>query len=142
MTDTLELLKECDAGLIMATDSLEQVMEYASAGNFSNMLHKYYDEHQKIKADVDKKLEEHNSEGKKPNPMGRTASKGMTEMKLMINDSDQKIADLMMDGCNMGIKSVSRYMNQYPNSQEDVKEIANNIVVLEQNFLNELRQYL
>ena len=60
----------------------------------------------------------------------------------MMNDSDEKIADIMMDGCNMGIKSVSKYMNQYAGASKEVMGIANDIVTLEQHFMNELRQYL
>ena len=142
MNDTISLLKECDAGLIMATDSLTQAINYAKAHNFSNMLRKYYDEHQKIKIDVKTKLMENNEKEDKPSVVGRTAAKGMTSMKLMLNDTDEKIASLMIDGCNMGIKNVSRYMNQYGESEEEALRLANSIVVLEQNFANELRQYL
>ncbi len=142
MDDTVSLLKECDAGLIMARDSLTQALNYAKAHNFSNMLKKYYDEHTKLETDVKNKLLENNEGEKKPNVIGRTAAKGMTNMKLMLNGRDEKIADIMMDGCNMGIKNVSKYMNQYGGSKEDALRLANSIVVLEQNFANELRQYL
>jgi hypothetical protein len=36
-----------------------------------------------------------------------------TNMKLSMEDSDATIADLMTDGCNMGVKSLNRYLNQY-----------------------------
>lgn len=143
MKDSVELLKECDAGLEMAISSLEQVKPEAKAENFTNMLDKYYNNHIKIQKDIDKKLVEYNSDGKKANPIAETMSSMKTNFKLMTtNHTDQEIADLMMDGCNMGIKSVSKYMNQYANANEDIVQLANDIIVLEQNFANELRQYL
>lgn len=142
MTDTIELLKECDAGLEMAISSLEQVKPEAQADNFTNMLDKYYNNHIKIQKDIDKKLVEYNSDGKKANPMAEAMSSMKTSFKLATNHSDSEIADLMFDGCNMGIKSVSKYMNQYSNAKEDIVQLANDIIVLEQNFSNELRQYL
>ena len=143
MKDSVELLKECDAGLEMAISSLEQVKPEAKAENFTNMLDKYYNNHIKIQKDIDKKLVEYNSDGKKANPIAETMSSMKTNFKLITtNHTDQEIADLMMDGCNMGIKSVSKYMNQYANANEDIVQLANDIIVLEQNFANELRQYL
>ena len=143
MNDTINLLKECDAGLEMAISSLEQVREEAKADNFTNMLDKYYNNHIKIQKDVDKKLVEYNSDGKKANPLAEMMSSMKTSFKLTTtNHTDEEIADLMIDGCNMGIKSVSKYMNQYTNANQDIMQLANDIIVLEQNFMNELRQYL
>lgn len=142
MTDSVELLKECDAGLDMAISSLEQVKPEAKADNFTNMLDKYYNNHKKIQKDIDEKLVEYNSDGKKANAFAETMSNMKTGFKLMTNHTDQEIADLMIDGCNMGIKSVSKYMNQYANANQDIMQLANDIIVLEQNFMNELRQYL
>lgn len=142
MRDTIELLKECDAGLEMAISSLDQVMPEAKAENFKNMLEKYHNNHIKIQKDIDQKLEEYHSDGKKANPMAEAMSSMKTSFKLATNHTDSEIADLMFDGCNMGIKSVSKYMNQYESANKDIMQLANDIVVLEQNFLNELRQYL
>lgn len=143
MNDTISLLKECDAGLEMAISSIEQVKEEAKADNFTNMLDKYYNNHVKIQKDVDKKLVEYNSDGKKANPFAEMMSSMKTSFKLTTtNHTDEEIADLMIDGCNMGIKSVSKYMNQYTNANQDIMQLANDIIVLEQNFMNELRQYL
>lgn len=143
MNDTINLLKECDAGLEMAISSLEQVKDEAKADNFTNMLDKYYNNHIKIQKDVDKKLVEYNSDGKKANPFAEVMSTMKTSFKLTTtNHTDEQIADLMIDGCNMGIKSVSKYMNQYTNANQEIMQLANDIIVLEQNFTNELRQYL
>lgn len=142
MKDSVELLKECDAGLEMAISSLEQVKPEANADNFANMLDKYYNNHIKIQKDIDKKLVEYDANGKKANPIAEAMSSMKTSFKLATNHTDEEIADLMIDGCNMGIKSVSKYMNQYSNANEDIMQLANDIIVLEQNFSNELRQYL
>lgn len=143
MKDTVELLKECDAGLEMAISSLRQVKPEAKADNFKNMLDKYYNNHIKIQKDIDQKLVEYNSDGKKANPLAEAMSSMKTSFKLTTAEhTDQEIADLMIDGCNMGIKSVSKYMNQYANANQEIMQLANDIVVLEQNFSNELRQYL
>lgn len=142
MTDDIELLKECDSGVNMGIQSISEVIDNAYGEDFRNMLHKYEGEHTKILKEIHQKLDAAGASFKDPHPIAKANAKFMTDMKLMINDSDEKIADIMMDGCNMGIKSVSRYMNEYAGASKEVMNIANNVVVLEQNFMNDLRQYL
>ncbi len=142
MRDDIELLKECDSGVKMGIDGISRVIDNAYGKDFKNMLEKYDGEHTKILAIIHEKLNEAGECIKEPHPVATAMSKMTTDMKLAMNDTDEKIADIMMDGCNMGIKSVSRYMNQYAGASKEVMQIANDVVVLEQNFMNDLRQYL
>ena len=142
MRDDIELLKECDSGVKMGIQGIAEVRDNASGQDFKNLLEQYEEEHVKILGVIHEKLDEIGVSGKTANPVARAMSNMSTDMKLMMNNSDEKIADIMMDGCNMGIKSVSRYMNQYAGASKEIMGIANDIVVLEQHFMNELRQYL
>ena len=108
MNDTIKLLKQCDSGLVMAISSLKHVKPEAKADNFTNMLDKYYKNHIKIKEDIDKMLSEYNASEKDANPLAEAMSNMKTDFKLTLNHTDNEIADLMIDGCNMGIKSVSK----------------------------------
>ena len=85
MNDSVELLKECDAGLEMAISSLEQVKPEANADNFLNMLDKYHKNHIKIQKDIDKKLVEYNENGKKANPFAGAMASMKTSFKLTAN---------------------------------------------------------
>lgn len=142
MRDDIELLKECDSGVKMGIQGIASVRDDAYGQDFKNLLAKYEEEHVKILGVIHEKLDARGVDGKTANPVARAMSNMSTDMKLMMNNSDEKIADIMMDGCNMGIKSVSRYMNQYAGASKEVMGIANDIVALEQHFMNELRQYL
>ena len=142
MDDNVELLKECDAGVKMGIDGISQVIANVDGENLKNLLENYEKQHKKLEGIISTKLQETGEDGKEPNAFGKAGSWFNINMKMFINDSDEKIADVMIDGCNMGIKSVSRYMNEYAGAQKDVMDIANDVVVLEQHFMNELRQYL
>ena len=73
-------------------------------------------------------------------------AKGMswvkTNMKLAMNESDNTIADLMTDGCNMGVKSLGRYLNQYKAADEVSKDITKRLINLEEKLAIDIRQYL
>ena len=65
-----------------------------------------------------------------------------TNMKLSINESDETIANLMTDGCNMGAKSLHRYLNEYEAADEQSKDIAKQLAGMEEKLAEELRPYL
>ena len=65
-----------------------------------------------------------------------------TNVKLVINESDETIADLITDGCNMGVKSLNKYLNQYENADDESKDIAADIIKLEEGLGFDMRKYL
>lgn len=87
-------------------------------------------------------MNQYHDEGKEPSPMARGMSWIKTNVKLVMNESDGTIADLMTDGCNMGIKSLSKYLNQYKAADEKSKDITKKLIKLEGKFAEEMRAYL
>ena len=65
-----------------------------------------------------------------------------TNMRLAMNTSDETIAELMTDGCNMGVKSLSRYLNQYKAADDRAKAITKKLINLETDLCSDLRVYL
>ena len=63
-------------------------------------------------------------------------------MKLAADCSDKTVADLMTDGCNMGVKSLSRYLNQYEAADEQSKGIAKRLIGIEEKLVTDVRAYL
>lgn len=79
---------------------------------------------------------------KEPNVMAQGMSWIKTNMKLAMNSSDETIAELMTDGCNMGVKSLSRYLNQYKAADDRAKAITKKLINLETDLCSDLRVYL
>mgnify|MGYP000761652720 FL=1 len=79
---------------------------------------------------------------KEPNVMAQGMSWIKTNMKLAMNTSDETIAELMTDGCNMGVKSLSRYLNQYKAADDRAKAITKKLISLETDLCSDLRVYL
>ena len=65
-----------------------------------------------------------------------------TNMKMGMDNSDQTIADLMTDGCNMGVKSLNKYLNQYKAADEKTKDIAKHLINLEEKLAVDIRSFL
>lgn len=140
--DTVKLLRECNAGCKSATNSMEQVLRYLDNEDLENLIDEYNDKHIKLGDECHQMLNELDEEEKDPDKMAKTFSWISTEVKLMMNDNSQKIAELMIDGCNLGIKSLSKYINQYKNASNESVDLAKRLIKIEQEFMNELLKYL
>ena len=140
--DTIRLLRECDAGIKMGVASIDEVLDYVENGQLRKTLVECRDEHMKLKHKIQELLQEYHDEGKEPNPMAKSMSWIKTNMKLVIEESDETVADLMTDGCNMGVKSLSRYLNQYKAADEKSKSIAKHLIKIEERLTEDVRPFL
>ena len=116
--DTIKLLRECDAGVKMGITSIEDVLEHVKGKALHSKLNTCKTEHEKLQGEIQEQLGKFKDEGKNPNPIAKGMSWMKTSMKLSMEESDSTIADLMTDGCNMGVKSLNRYLNQYKAAED------------------------
>ena len=140
--DTIKLLRECDAGIKMGISSIDDVADHVQSDDFRRKLSQCKSSHEALKTDIQSQLGRFHDEGKEPNPIAKGMSWMKTNMKLGMDDSDATIADLMTDGCNMGVKSLSRYLNQYNAADEHTKDIAKKLIHLEAQLAQDIRCYL
>lgn len=140
--DTIELLKECDAGVKMGISSLEEVMDKAENEDFCKLLSKCSDEHKELEKQIENELKKFDNEGKNPNPLAKGMSWIKTNVMLGMDKSDKVIADLLTDGCNMGVKSLNSYLNEYEAAEEYAKDIAKKLINLEERLTVDMRDYL
>jgi len=140
--DTIKLLRECDAGVKMGVSSINDVLGYVNDGNFKKRLTDCRDEHQALEREITSRLNRFDVDGKNPNPVAKGMSWMKTNVKLMVNESDSTIADLMTDGCNMGVKSLNKYLNQYKAADEYTKDVTKRLINLEEKLAVDIRSYL
>ena len=140
--DTIKLLRECDAGVKMGVESINEVIDYVHSDKLRKRLNKCRDEHDKLDREIQEQLDKFHDEGKDPNPIAKGMSWMKTNMKLVINESDNTIADLMTDGCNMGVKSLNKYLNEYKAADEVSKDITKRLINLEEELAVDIREFL
>ena len=140
--DTVKLLKECNAGIKMGVSSIEDILDNVQNDTMKSILKDSLDEHKRLGDETHKLLTEYNDEGKEPNIMAKSMSWLKTNMMLSVNECDETVADLMTDGCDMGVKSLSKYLNKYKASDEKAKDIAKKLISMESQLSIDLRPYL
>lgn len=140
--DTIRLLRECDAGIQMGVSAIDDVLERVQAPDMYRRLSACKRAHESLKTEINVMLADCHDDGKAPNPLAQGMSWLKTNAAMAMNGSDQTIASLMTDGCNMGVKSLGRYLNQYEAASEDSKNITKRLIGLEQKLSDDLREYL
>lgn len=140
--DTIKLLRECDAGIKMGVESIDKVLDYVYDDTLRQCLTSCKEEHDKLQDEIQALLSRYQDDGKEPNPMAKSMSWIKTNMKLVMDESDATIADLMTDGCNMGVKSLNKYLNQYKAADEQTKDITKRLINLEEKLAVDIRGFL
>lgn len=140
--DTLHLLRECSAGIRTAVASIDGVMPYVKEETMMQILKNSKHSHEGLGESIDIELMKLGSEGKEPNIM----SKGMSAIKinaeLAFKPTEAQAASLITDGCGMGIKSINKYLNQYPAASDGAKQMAQQLNALEEELVSSMKPYL
>lgn len=139
---TKTLLEECNSGCKMAIGSMNQVEEFIEDDRLRQVIRKYKQKHEKIESETTKLLEREGKNEKEPSAMATAFSWVTTEMKLKLKDDNHQIAKIMMDGCNMGIQTISKAVNQCTDTEEEARSAAMHLVSMEEEFVKELKPFL
>ena len=142
MNDTVELLKECNSGVKMGVSSIDEVIDKVRDPEFRKALNECKEKHQQIGSRTHELLNRFDESGKEPNVMAKGMSWLKTNIMISMNETDETIADIITDGCNMGVKSLNRYLNKYKAADEEAKKLAKELVELEANFASDISKYL
>lgn len=140
--DTVKLLRECDAGIKMGVGAICDVIDHVKNERFRKLLTECKKNHEVLREELDGMLAEKNDDGKEPNPMAKSMSWLKTNMKMAANPTDETVADLITDGCNMGVKSLHRYLNLYRTADDASRDIAKRLINTEERLAVDIRSYL
>jgi hypothetical protein len=140
--DTVRLLRECDAGVQMGVASIAGVLDKVRAKELRQRLADCKTAHEQLQQELEQLLHRFQDDGKAPNPMAKAMAQAKIRLMLAMRPSDAVIADLMTDGCNMGVKTLHRYLNQYRAASREARDIAKRLVNLEETLAVDIRRFL
>ena len=140
--DTIKLLRECDAGIKMGIEAINEVVNYVKDCKLKKILTDSREKHDGFQEEATELLHEYHDEDKEPSMMAKGMSWMKTNMKMTMDSSDNTVADLITDGCDMGIKSLNKYLNQYKTANEKAKKLTGNLLNEEEKLREEMKKYL
>ncbi len=142
MTDTINLLRECDSGIKTGIDTIDEVLSHIKNDKFVEKLSNYKNDYNKLLEEIESCLGDYGYEGKEPDTLAKGMATLKTNVKLALNDSDSAIADIITNGCDMGVKTLNKYLNEYDGAGDEAKEYAEKLIRLMDRQNVDMREYL
>ncbi len=142
MNDTIELLKECNAGVKMGVSAIDEVIDKVGDRVLYEILAHSKEAHQTLGSKTHEELERIGEVDKEPNPIAKGMSRIKTNAMMGMDNSDNCVAALITDGCNMGVKSLNKYINKYESADSRAKEIAYDLIKIETDLANDISKFL
>ena len=140
--DSIQLLKEIDSGCLMAINSFHQLEEYEMPKELYNILLKYEEKHDVLQKEASRLLHQNQESDKQPGMMASAMSWLTTEMKMMMRSDSIQISKLIMNGCNMGIQTISENIGKYGTASEETVKLAKKLVKIEEELIAELAEFV
>lgn len=141
-TDSIELLKECNAGSKMAVNALDDLLPYAKSTRQAKKMEENRRRHEELGNQLHSQLAQAGQQEKDPPAMAKLMSKATIGVKMMVEPTEHEIASILTDGCNMGVKSVSGYLNQYPHADTAARRAAEDLIDIEEQLASSMKEFL
>ena len=140
--DTEKLLRECNAGIKMGISSIDEVLPSVHDGRLKGILENSRREHADLGDETHELLLKYDCDTKEPHPVAKGMSWIKTSVKLMVDPSDKTVAGLMTDGCNMGVKSLNGYLNEYSLADSKAQKLTGRLIDIEERMADSMAEFL
>ena len=139
----LNILDEINKGATMGMNAIHFVSDKANNNEFKHILNVEYNKYEKISERVHDLYNNYSTkEPHETNAMNKMMTWYGIQMKTMTDDTTSKLAELLMQGTNMGIIEGRRLINANQNAESNVKNILNDFVVMQEDSIETLKKYL
>ena len=140
--EDINALDEIHKGACMGMDALSYILEKIKDDKFKEELQKEYKDYKKIAERIEEIYPKYNEgEPHKTGVMTKAMTWSETQMKAMSDDSDSHMAELLLNGVNMGIIEGRRILNK-KNLNDEVSKIVSEYVTMQEESTENLKHYL
>lgn len=138
-----DILDELNKGCAMGMDAIRNILDKVEDNKFKKVLEKEFDKYKDIHHRIEKEYEKYSrEEPTETSAMNKAMTAMMTEMKLMTDHSDSKIAELLMQGTNMGIIEGKKLLNHKEHIESEVEDILKDFINMQEESVETYKKYL
>ena len=140
--DTIRLLRECSAGVKMGVSTIDEMLPYIKNPKFKDVLYSCKTTHEKLYFEINEYLHKYDVDKKDPPIIASSMAKMKAKIEVAMHNSDKTIASIITDGCNMGVKSLTKYLNEYETANENIKSLVKRLINSEEKLIESIKDYL
>ena len=136
------ILNEINKGIKMGMDSISSIAEKVTDDQLKDDLQYEYNQYNAILNDVNAELGKYEEFPKELNPAQKMMGWFDIQMSTLTDNSDSKIAEILIKGTNMGIIEGVKLLNNNPETTPEIKNILTNFIQFQENNVERLKKYL
>jgi len=140
--DTVNLLRKLSSGAKMGEEAIKDTLKSAQSPQLRQCLEASREEHAKISQTAAGLLNAYGLKAQSPSPMAAGMSKLKTAMMMAARPEDATVASLIVDGCNMGIKNLSKDLNRLQGASAPAAAAARQLISNEIKLTEQMRKFL
>lgn len=140
--DTIALLGDCTAGIDLAVSTIDGILPDVKDLTLRKKLREGKAAHQQLRRQTVSLLHQYGARERLPNPMAKGMAWLKTNTRMALRGDDTTAAYLVADGCDMGIKTLSRSRNRCCTASSSAVELAQELIRCEEALSAGLRPYL
>ena len=143
MKENINVLDELNKGACMGMDAIHFILDKLEDQKFKESLEFQYNKYKDISRRINEIYSKYNSEDKphETNAMNKAMTWYGIEMKTLTDHSDSKIAELLLQGTNMGIIEGRRLLN-HKSSDENINRLVREYVDMQEQAVEKLKKFL
>ncbi len=142
MKEDINALDELHKGCCMGKDAIDFILDKVEDKSLKKELKSEYKEYQRVEDQIDKIYPKYTDrDPHSTNVMTKAMTWSGIEMKTMTDTSTSKIAELLLQGVNMGIIEGRKILNKKELNNE-VHDIASTYVTMQEKNVENLKKYL
>ena len=143
MEENINILDEINKGACMGMDSVQLIKDKVKDENFKEYLEHLYTEYEKISRRINKLYYKYNQKDdpKETNAFNKAMLWSGIELNTLTDTSDSKLAELLLNGTNMGIIEGRKIFNN-KNASLEVEDIVKDFIRMQEGSVEDLKKYL
>lgn len=142
MEEEINVLDELNKGACMGTDAIHYIMDKVKDKDLKKELDRQYREYKEMLEKIEKVYPKYSDKDPhETNAMNKAMTWWGIEMKTITDDSTSKLAELLMQGTNMGIIEGRRLLNQ-KKTNEEINSLVSEYVTMQEKAVEKLKDFL
>ena len=142
MDNSKYVLNEVGKGLQMGMDSISNITQKVDYANLKEDLLYQYSVYGNLLERVNDEISHYSDIPEQLNPMQKAMGWMSVEMNTLTDKSNSKIAEMMLQGTNMGIIEGVKLWNHNPDASNGIKSILKDFISFQENTVEKLKKYL
>ena len=142
MINDVKLLNHIHQNADMGRDSLRHILNLSNSSELSSAVRTQIDDYEKVYIASEKMLKDRGAVAEDARATSKFMANIGSRMETMMDSSESKLAEMIIQGSTMGITTLTKQLNDYCGDDENVRDFAKQQIEKEQENIENMKRFL